>query len=492
MVDKVWKTIYIRSNFFLARDNNLPLYFSVFSLILMEKEKAWQTVLETLKINLSAASFSTWFSQTFIIQSKEIDDNRQILEIGCPNTFVRNTIENRYYALIKEAIDQVTERKNDLVFVVKQLEHSSESNNTPLFSELIQKVEPKKENIDVAIKKAGLRPDFTFDNFAVSSTNQMAHAAASAVSQTPGTTYNPLFLYGGVGVGKTHLMQAVAHEILKKNAEAKIVYCTSEDFTNGIIDAIRRKTTEEFKQHYRSANLLMVDDIQFIAGKDRAQEEFFHTFNSITRIGGQIILTSDRRPDEIDKLEDRLRSRFEGGLAIDIQQPDFELRTAILLIKAQQKGASLPMDVAQLVAGNVTSTRKLEGVLVRLLAEAKTKNESLSPELASAILGTKQDNQGIKRVVRPREVISAVATYFELKTSDLTGSRRSRPIVVPRQIIMYILRNELKLPLTEVGRLLGNRDHTTIMHGVDKIVNSLPISEELRVDMAGIKQKLYG
>lgn len=457
----------------------------------MDKIKIWKTVLENLKINLSAANFSTWFLQTFITKIKKVDKNRQITEIGCPNLFVRNTIEDRYYALIKEALDQITGKKNDLVFVVKQTKKpKAEIPTGTLFAKAIKK---KSQKFDPEVfQRAGLRPDFNFDAFAVSSTNQMAHAAAMAVTKSPGKAYNPLFLYGGVGVGKTHLMQAIAHQVLERNQRTKVVYCTSEDFTNEIVNAIRRKTTNDFKQKYRSAKLLMVDDIQFIAGKDRAQEEFFHTFNSIVRVGGQIILTSDRRPDEIAKLEDRLRSRFEGGLTIDIQPPDFELRTAILLIKAQQRGVQLPMDVAQLIAGNITSTRKLEGFLIRLITEIKTKNEPVTPELTSALLGQTNEVTVPQRLVRPKEVISTVASYYELKVADLTGPRRLKPIVVPRQILMYLLRTELKITLMEIGRFLGGRDHTTIMHGVEKITHILSTSEAMRVEIVGIKQKLYG
>jgi len=265
-----------------------------------------------------------------------------------------------------------------------------------------------------------------------------------------------------------------------------------EDFTNEIIDAIQTKTTREFKKRYRTVRVLLIDDIQFIAGKNAVQEEFFHTFNALWRAGGQIVLTSDRKPDEIAKLQDRLRSRFEGGLTIDIQQPNFELRTAILLIKAQQRRVELPMDVAQLIAGNITSTRRLEGFLLRLITESQTKNEPVTPDLASALLGHVNEVSVPRRLVKPREVMSAVASHFNLKLSELTGPRRAKPIVVPRQILMYLLRKQLKLPLMEIGRLLGDRDHTTIMHGVDKITRLLPESEDLRVDIVGIKQRLYG
>lgn len=461
----------------------------------MDKDKIWQTVLDNLKINISAANFATWFPQTFIINCRKISEDRQIVEIGCTNPFAKDTIENRYYGLIKEALDQTTGLKNELIFLVKQVEKTTKTKKTeeqeaPLFEKMQETQEDNEAQ--KAIERAGLRPDFNFETFAVSSTNQMAHAAAQAIAQAPGRAYNPFFLYGGVGVGKTHLMQAIANSVLLKNPATKCVYCTSEEFTNEIVDAIRRKTTDEFKKKYRQVKILLVDDIQFIAGKEKAQEEFFHTFNAIWRVGGQIVMTSDQKPDEIQMLEDRLRSRFEGGLIIDIQPPDFELRTAILLIKAQQKGIKLPMDVAQLIAGNITSTRRLEGFLVRLFSEAQTKNLPFTPELASALLGTNNEASQPQKIVKPKEVVNAVASHFEIKLSELTGPRRVKQLVVPRQILMYLLRNELKLPLMEIGRLLGGRDHTTIIYGVEKVTHLLPESEDMRVDIAGIRKSLYG
>lgn len=460
----------------------------------MDKTKAWITVLENLKLHLSPANFATWFSQTFIVRTKKVDKNRQITEIGCPSTFIGNTVENRYYGLIKEALDQATGKNNNLVFVVKQRKKKPTFAKTPAGQQKKSLFEVKKEKTAVkeAVSQVGLRPDFNFDTFAVSSTNQMAHAAAQAVAKSPGKSYNPLFLYGGVGVGKTHLMQAIGQAVLTKRSRAKIIYCTGEEFTNEIVQAIRKKTTDEFKKRYRSAKILLVDDIQFIAGKDRAQEEFFHTFNAVWRVGGQVVLTSDRRPDAINKLEDRLRSRFEGGLTIDIQPPDFELRTAILLIKSQQRGVQLPMDVAQLIAGNVTSTRRLEGFLTRLITESQTKNEPIAPEFTSALLGQANETTMPKRIVKPKEWLRAVALHFDLKISQLTGPKRNKPIALPRQALMYLLRTELNIPFMEIGRLLGDRDHTTIMHGVEKVTKLLPNSEDLRVDIAGIKKRLYG
>jgi len=456
----------------------------------MNKEKIWQTVLENLKITLSPASFNTWFPKTFIVEIKPLTEERQIIEIGCPNPFVNQTVENRYYGLIKDSLDQITGKKNDLVFVVKQASQKlviKKTSPQPLF----EKPDEKPE-VAEAINQAGLRADFNFDNFAVSSTNQMAYAAAQAATKSPGKAYNPLFLYGGVGVGKTHLMQAIGIAILMKNPRTKLVYCTGEEFTNEIVEAIRKKTTDEFKKKYRTVKVLLVDDIQFIAGREKVQEEFFHTFNAIWKVSGQIVLTSDRPPSEIKKLEARLRSRFEGGLIVDIQPPDFELRTAILLIKAQQRGINLPIDLAKLIAGNITFTRGLEGFLAKIINEIQVKNISLSAELITALLGTPNENESPHRLVKPKQVISTVASYFNLKVSELIGTKRLKQLALARQILMYLLRSDLKLPLMEIGRLLGGKDHTTIIYGVEKITKLLPQSEDLRVNIAGIRKKLYG
>lgn len=458
----------------------------------MDKDKLWQTVLENLKLSLSPANFATWFPQTFINNAKEINKNHQIIEIASPSTFIKDTIENRYYGLIKEALDKTTKKKNDLTFIVKQPKKPKKTREKRGRGPLFEKTRPEKSPAQDAIVRAGLRPDFNFETFAVNATNQMAHAAARAVSDSPGKSYNPLFLYGGVGVGKTHLMQAIGSTILERRPRLNIIYCMGEEFTTEIVEAIRQKTTKQFKDKYRSARVLLIDDIQFIAGKTTVQEEFFHTFNAIWRAGGQIVLTSDRRPDEISNLENRLRSRFEGGLTIDIQDPDFELRTAIVLIKAQQRGIKLPMDIAQLIAGNITSTRRLEGFLIRLTTEAKTKKEPLTPELTSALLGTTNAELMPKRLVKPKEVLTAVANFYNLKKKDLLGPRRPKKLAYARQILMYLLRTELKMPLMDIGQFLSNRDHTTVMYGVEKITKLMPESEELRVDIAGIKQKLYG
>jgi chromosomal replication initiator protein len=445
----------------------------------MENPKLWQLVLDELEIQISKPVFATFFKETSLLSLE-----RGVATVGCNNPLVQKMIETRYYSLLKNILDKHTGEQNSLVFVVSRGEETKKDSG-PLF-EKSEVFAP-----DVA-RLAHLRPDFTFDNFAVSSSNQMAHAAAVAVSRSPGDAYNPLFLYGGVGVGKTHLMQAVGHVFLEKNPSFKLIYCMGEEFTNEIIEAIRNKTTQRFKEKYRSARALLIDDIQFIAGKNAVQEEFFHTFNAIQREGGQVILTSDRPPAEIARLEERLRSRFEGGLTIDIGEPDFELRCAILLIKAKQRGIGLPMDVAQVLAANISSTRKLEGILIRLATEAQTKKILLTPDLAKSVLGKTSQETGPKRRVGAEEVLETVAVRFSLKVTSLRGPKRDRSLAFPRQIAMHILRIDCGFPLMDIGDALGGRDHTTVMHGVEKISTLLSTDEKLREDISWIKNKIWG
>lgn len=445
----------------------------------MINESLWKNVLEEIKLSVSKAIFQTLFQNTSLTN---LENN--IATIGCPSSYIQGLVESRYYSLIKDILDRQTKQNNSLVFTVKPLTRTSVDLG-PLFTQAVS-LESNQPIFSI-----NLRKDYTFESFAVSSANQLPYAAATAVAKNPGNAYNPLFLWGGTGVGKTHLMQAIGHEILKNKPQTKIIYCMGEEFTNEIINAIRSKTTDSFKRKYRTTKVLLLDDVQFIAGKTTVQEEFFHTFNTLQREGGQIILTSDRPPEEIPKLEERLRSRFEGGLIIDIPQPDFELRTAILLIKAKQRGIDLPMDIAQSISANIDSVRKIEGFLIRLMTEIEAKKISLTPELVNSLLGkSTEDNGRLKKQIKPKDIIEIVAEYYNLKTSQLKSPTRLKNIVLPRQVLMYLLRTELSIPLMEVGNLLGGRDHTTIIHGVEKITNLLSINEDLRVDISGIKQKI--
>ena len=449
-----------------------------------ENKQIWNDVLESLKVSVSPAIFQTWFSQTHIHDVKKSGE-RNIVEVGCSSTFVKSTIEKRFYGLIQDSLTKSLEGPCDLLFIVKQKAVKIKSDSpSPLF----EKTEPEIEHISRSMEFAKLRPYFTFENFAVSSSNQLAWAASDAVSKNPGSAYNPLFIWGGVGVGKTHLMNAVGHEILRKDNSSNILFCTGEEFTNEIVEGIRNKTTQAFRNKYRKLKALLIDDIQFIAGKDTVQEEFFHTFNSLASSGSQIILTSDRPPSDIAKLEERLRSRFEAGLIVDIGVPDFELRCAIIQIKAKQKGIELESSSVHLIAGNVDTARKIEGFLTKLMSEALVRKSPINEELIELLLGRgEEDGNGKKIKANPNEVIMAVTQYFSIGKRSLLGNSRSRPVARPRQILMYLLRRELALTLQEVGRLVGGRDHTTVMHAVDKIAHMASEDVNIRQDIKGIK-----
>jgi chromosomal replication initiator protein len=451
-------------------------------------KKMWHDCLESIKVSVSPAIYNTWFSQTHITNLKQTE-KRSLAEIGCPSSFIKSTVENRYYGLIQDTLSKTLNKPCDLVFIIKENPDKKTSIlETPLFN--IEK--EGDDEIKASLLRTRLRANFTFDNFAVSSSNQMAWAAADAVSKNPGSAYNPLFIWGGVGVGKTHLMNSVGYYLISKNSENKnsVVFCTGEDFTNDIVEGIRNKTTQSFRNKYRKLELLMIDDIQFIAGKDAVQEEFFHTFNALVNSGSQIILTSDQPPSEISKLEERLRSRFEAGLIVDISPPDFELRCAIIQIKVKERGLEIESDMVQLIAGNIDSARKIEGFLTRLASEAKLKNSEVNIDLIEKLLGKGEadGNQVIK--ANPTDVVSAVSKYFSVGKRALLGTSRQKPIAHPRQILMYLLRTQLSLPLQEVGRIVGGRDHTTIMHGVDKITHSASANVQIREDIRGIKNLL--
>lgn len=451
----------------------------------MNNEQIWKDSLEIIKVTVSPAIFSTWFSQTHLVSIEDLSQ-KAIVVVGCPTSFAKNTIEARYFGLIQDSLSKVIGKRSDLSFVVKQnpkIIKGAGDTVSPLFS-----VEKDEKSTLEVLQRARIRPSFTFENFAVSSSNQMAHAAAEAVSRDLGSAYNPLFIWGGVGVGKTHLMVSVGNYALKKDTGKKVLFCTGEDFTNDIVEGIRNKTTQAFRNKYRKLDLLLIDDIQFIAGKDTVQEEFFHTFNAVTSVGGQIILTSDRPPSEISKLEERLRSRFEAGLIVDIAPPDFELRCAITQIKAKEKGIDLTSEQVQMIAANSEAARKIEGILTRILTEIHLKNIVVTNDLIESMFSKSLETSG--RVIRssPDDVVDAVSKYFQIGKRLLLGETRARPIARPRQILMYLLRTHLGVPLEEVGRVVGGRDHTTVMHAVEKITELATNDVQIREDILKIKQ----
>ncbi|OGK46493.1 chromosomal replication initiator protein DnaA [Candidatus Roizmanbacteria bacterium RIFCSPLOWO2_01_FULL_40_13] len=337
--------------------------------------------------------------------------------------------------------------------------------------------------------RTGLHAKYSFDNFAVSTTNQVAYAASQAVTNGLGHTYNPLFFYGGVGVGKTHLAQAVGKYILNQDQGKKIFFCPGDLFTNELVESIRDKSTPAFRRKYRKLNLLIVDDVQFIAGKERVQEEFFHTFNSIISHGGQIILTADRPPSEIKGLADRLRSRFSGGLSVDIEPPDFELRTAILLIKAKEKNIEIDIESAKLLAEKVSDSRALEGTLLTLYSKVLGKKEKIEFQDAEDFFSKKQKE--VVNKVTPQDVLKTVCSYYNVRQSHVKGSSRTSNLVLPRQIVMYLLRQTLKMKYGEIAYFLNKKDHTTVLYAEEKISRLQTKDQSVKKELELITQSLF-
>jgi chromosomal replication initiator protein len=445
--------------------------------------KIWKNVLDALRLSVSEGIFNTYLKPTQLISITPVGDDRLICEINCSSAFIKGTLEKRYWGQIALELKRITQKECELVLKVEERrgERVEASEVGPLFEE-------KKISED-AFRKTKLKTHLTFDNYAVGGSNQMAFAAASAVAKNLGHAYNPLFIYGGVGVGKTHLMQAIGHATLSRG-EDRVLFCTGEEFTNDLVGGIQNKNTEKVRSKYRKVKLLMIDDVQFIAGKASVQEEFFHTFNSLTDEGAQIVMTSDRPPSEIARLEERLKSRFGAGMIVDVGPADMELRAAILLIKSKQKGMHLPIELAQMAADNIEGLRELEGFLIKLGSEIALRNVPMSEELVKSLLKLPSTSNNHNKIITPNEVINTVSNYYGVGVQLLKGDRRTKHIVMPRQILMYLLRFDLRLPLEEVGRLIGGRDHTTVMHASEKIARLLDEDVAIKNQLGDLKRKL--
>jgi chromosomal replication initiator protein len=380
------------------------------------------------------------------------------LVLGCENAGVKMYTERKIKEL-EGLLSLHLKSKTRVSIVVQPKKQKAAQPPAPLFS--------FQPSMDDVFARAGLHTKYRFENFAVSSTNNVAFAAAQAVAKNIGVSYNPLFLYGGVGVGKTHLAQSVARVVLEKNPNANVLFCPGDRFTNELIESFQDKSTARFRKKYRNLSVLAIDDIQFIAGKLAVQEEFFHTFNTVVSSGGQIILTSDRPPHEIKNLEDRLRSRFSGGLIVDIQAPDFELRTAIVLIKAREKEIGLSIEAAKVIAEQVSDTRALEGALLSIYAKTLGKEEAIGLDDIEGFFQQKDERK--KQRVSPHDIIRAVCSYYNVRQSQIKGPDRAERLSFPRQIVMFLLRRELGLKYEEIALMLKKKDHTTVLHGSDKI-----------------------
>lgn len=420
------------------------------------ESELWKIILNEIETQVSKANFLTLFKKTQLLSIEN-----DVVTIAAPSAMIIDLLEKRFYEVIKQAVDKQIKKNARIIFIPKTAEPVNYE-NTPLFKESYQK--------QIVGHLPRVRKDYTFETFAVSGGNQLAYVSAQTVARKIGSAYNPLFIYGPVGVGKTHIMQAIANQIYNDFPDKKTVYITSEDFTNEVVEAIRMGDTARMKRRFRSADVLVIDDIQFIAGKDRVQEELFHTFNTLIDRGSQVVFSSDRPPSEITKMEKRLSSRFSGGLTVDIESPDFELRTAILLIKAKKYNFELSIEVAKKIAEEIFDTRSLEGNLLRLMTEAEKSSSSVDT-IVDRLMG----NEASKHINRfhPDEIIKTLCNYYGLKPTQIKSSKREASLVKARQVAMYILRNELGLSFMEIGNLLGGRDHSTIMHGVDKIEGML-------------------
>lgn len=446
----------------------------------MEQNQLFEKVLKTIKQEIDEADFLTLFKKTALLS---LGDN--VATIAAPSGMIIDLIQKKFLTLLTDTFEKHAHEKIKIIFVSKTIPAQSsgkQTNNAPLFT-TIQDAKPL-----LIGHLPRVRPDFTFQNIAVSSSNQLAFVSATNVAKNLGGSYNPLFMYGPVGVGKTHLMQAIANEVYQKDPSKKIIYITSEEFTNEVVEAIRNNQTHLMKKKFRSASLLIIDDVQFIAGKDKVQEELFHTFNILVDNSSQIVLSSDRPPQEIKKLEARLSSRFSGGLTVDIEPPDFELKTAILLIKAKKYGFELLIEVAKIIATQVEDTRSLEGALLRIMTEASTQGVEITQELALKTLKKKPKEERTR--FHPDEIVRHVCEFYNLKPTQIKGPKRDATLVWPRQVAMYLLKKELGLTFNEIGNILGGRDHTTIMYGVEKVGEKLTSQARLSEEIVGITKVL--
>jgi chromosomal replication initiator protein len=485
----------------------------------MDAKQVWRAALGELQVTLSPANFETWLRDTALV---EVDDTR--FRISVPNGFAKDWLESRYRSLISQTLGRIVGYAVQVDFFVGSTEGAADeaesaeapgaapggrdeahapvavgpgmlprSGDAPERRQAAPTAQVRVEPGRVGGEggTSNINPRYTFSNFIVGSANRLAHAASLSVAERPGHAYNPLFLYGGVGLGKTHLMHAIGNQVAAKFPRKRVVYATSEKFTNEFITSIQQGKIDEFRARYRRIDLLLIDDIQFIADKERTQEEFFHTFNAIHEDGKQIVLSSDRPPKAILTLEERLRSRFEWGLIADLTAPDLETRIAILRAKAEEGAVPISSDVMEFIARKVVSNiRELEGALNRIVAYASMGAMPISIELAQAVLSNVLYNPK-KRQITPERIAKAVSEYYGVGLDALKGQKRDKAIVVPRQIAMFLMREETDVSLLRIGAELGNRDHSTVLHACDKITRESAGNDELRREIAAVRELIY-
>jgi chromosomal replication initiator protein len=470
-----------------------------------QNNEIWQAVLAELELTISKANFVTWFKNTGIIS---LHDGQAVVCV--PSAFTQNWIQNKYHKMIIQSLERVTEKpikrleyRIDNIKNIDNSEPNTSSFEPPTFDHI--KTSPFTEeasntetipnftsnSVPSGNNSFPINPKYSFENFVVGKGSELAYAAAQAVVSRPGTSYNPLFIYGGVGLGKTHLLQAIGNELLKKNPATTIMYVSAEKFSNDFISSIKEGEAKEFQNRYRHIDLLLIDDIQFIAGKDRTQESFFHTFNELHQQNKQVVLTSDRPPKAIPALEDRLKSRFGWGMIADVIAPDFETRTAILEKKCAEKNFNLTPEVLQAVASIVQSNiRELEGALNKIIVFHQLRNESPSVESVKNLLAN-FESTSMRGSLTAQQLIKTISQIYNLSNEEIVGKSREKKIAFPRQVMMYLMREELKMSYPSIGDELGGRDHTTAIHAHEKIAHELENDLKLKQEIESIKQRLY-
>ncbi len=450
----------------------------------MTNEELWQAVLAQIQLNISQANFATWFRGTEISIIKE-----GTVFVSVPNSFSKEWMENKYNKPIFKILHGLNEE-------IKEIKYNVEKKISTANQEIIAKAPSATIDADQMDfqefkinKDTNLNPRYTFDSFVIGPFNELPHAAAIAVSKNPGAVYNPLFIYGGVGLGKTHLLQSIGNEVIKNFKKKTVRYVSSEKFTSEVVSSIKNREVEAFKEKYRKIDVLIIDDIQFLAGREKTQEEFFNIFNILYENNKQIIISSDRPPKAINSLAERLRSRFEGGMIADISYPDFETRVAILKTKSQEKGVEFSDEICQHIASIVQKNiRELEGALNRLIAHQTLNNQK--PDLETVKIIIKDLLSSPSRVMTPKKIILAVAEFYDLKEKEIITASRKKEIVRPRQIAMYLLREELKSSFPFIGRKFGGKDHTTAIHSYRKIIQELIKDKKLEEEIELIKERV--
>lgn len=454
----------------------------------MDYDTIWKTTLGELEVVLSKANYTTWLKGSFLA-----DITSGKATVGVPNAFSKNWIQDKFHPQIVETLAKLTDGQVDTIEYIVAVKSGvkREIGGSPLIPNAVENSVPPVSKNSHTQQKPKLNSAYTFEHFVVGSSNRMAHAAAEGVAENPGKAYNPFFVYGGVGLGKTHLIQAIAHRVIEKDPTKRVVYITCEQFTNEFVDSLRTGKASEFKHFYREADLLLIDDIQFVAGKEATQEELFHTFNTLHQQNKQIIITSDRVPKAIPTLEERLSSRFEWGLIVDINLPDVETRTAIIQSKINERHFHIDDKMITYIAhGLTTNIREIEGALNHLMAYCDLHHAQATEEIVYTVLKQFMTNNS-HASVSPAKIMKAVTQYYNISLDELLGPKRVKELVYPRQIAMHLLRTELHLSFPTIGREIGGKDHTTVMYACNKIEKELKHNEQLQQDVTTLKERLY-